>query len=88
MCNKSFIRYSGIDLRDGNFSSGISEDAGTKKAMMHISKELYLMAPNEIFNLDGIFNFSNISDFHGVITEALPNNTMMTLLEEYDVNLI
>lgn len=87
-CNKAFIGCSGIDLRDGSISTGESEDAGTKKAIMNISKELYLMAPNERFNLDGIFNFSNIADFHSIITEALPSNTIMALLEQYDVNLI
>lgn len=87
-CNKSFIGCSGIDLSDGSISSSISEDAGTKKAIMSISKELYLMAPNERFNLYGIFNFSNITDFQSVITETSPNNTIMTLLEQYDVNLI
>ncbi|AQS10229.1 glycerol-3-phosphate regulon repressor [Clostridium saccharobutylicum] len=87
-CNKSFIGCSGIDLRDGNVSTGESEDAGTKKAIMSISKELYLMAPTERFNLDGIFNFSNIADFNSIITEAVPNNTIMTLLQQYDINLI
>ena len=55
---------------------------------MKISRELFLMAPNERFNLDGIFNFSNITDFNSIITEAAPSNTIMTLLEQYDVNLI
>ncbi|GIM28403.1 DeoR family transcriptional regulator [Clostridium polyendosporum] len=87
-CNKSFIGCSGIDLRDGSISSGISEDAGTKKAIMSISKELYLMAPNERFSLDGIFTFSNITDFHSIITETAPNNAVITLLKQYDVNLI
>ena len=87
-CNKAFIGCSGIDLRDGSTSTGEPEDAGTKKAIMKISKELFLMAPNERFNLDGIFNFSNITDFDSIITEIEPNNTIMTLLEQYDVNLI
>lgn len=87
-CNKAFIGCSGIDLRDGNISTCMSEDVGTKKAIMSISKDLYLMAPNERFNLDGIFNFSIISDFHSIITEATPNNTITNLLEQYDVNLI
>ncbi len=87
-CNKAFIGCSGIDLKDGSISTGESEDAGTKKAIMKISKELFLMAPNERFNLDGIFNFSNITDFHSIITETTPNNTIMTLLKQYDVNLI
>jgi DeoR family glycerol-3-phosphate regulon repressor len=87
-CNKAFIGCSGIDLRDGSISTGESEDAGTKKAIMSISKELYLMATNERFNIDGIFNFSNITDFHSIITETSPRDTIMTLLEQYDVNLI
>jgi DeoR/GlpR family transcriptional regulator of sugar metabolism len=87
-CNKAFIGCSGIDLRDGSISTGESEDAGTKKAIMSISRELYLMALNERFNLDGIFNFSNITDFHSIITESLPSNAITTLLEQYNVNLI
>lgn len=87
-CNKAFIGCSGIDLKDGSISTGQSEDAGTKKAIMFISKELYLMAPNERFNIDGIFNFSNIIDFHSIITESRPNTNITTLLEEYCVNLI
>lgn len=86
-CNKAFIGCSGIDLKDGSISTGESEDAGTKKAIMGISKELYLMAPNERFNLDGIFNFSNIADFHCILTETIPNDTIMNLLEQYDVKL-
>ncbi|WP_123053695.1 DeoR/GlpR family DNA-binding transcription regulator [Clostridium sp. JN-1] len=87
-CNKAFIGCSGINLANGTISSSISEDAGTKKAIMSISKELYLIATNERFNLDGIFNFSNISDFHSIITETKPNNAIMTLLEQYDINLM
>ncbi|WP_026884760.1 DeoR/GlpR family DNA-binding transcription regulator [Clostridium akagii] len=87
-CNKSFIGCSGIDLISGSISTSMSEDAGTKKAIMSISKELYLMAPNERFNLDGIFIFSNITDFNSIITETDPNNTIVTLLNQYDVNVI
>lgn len=87
-CNKAFIGCSGINLANGTVSSGFSEDVGTKKAIMGVSKKLYLMSPNEKFIIDGIFNFSNISDFNNIITEAVPNNTIMTLLKEYGVNLI
>lgn len=87
-CTKAFIGCTGIDLQDGSISAGEPEDAGTKKAIMQISKELFLMVPNEKFNLDGIFNFSNISDFKGVITDTEPNNTIMNLLKQYDINLI
>lgn len=87
-CNKAFIGCSGINLTNGTVSTCLSEDGGTKKAIMSISKELYLMATNERFNLDGLFNFSRISDFHSIITEAKPNSNIMTLLEQYNINLI
>ncbi|GFZ33106.1 DeoR family transcriptional regulator [Clostridium zeae] len=87
-CNKAFIGCGGIDLGDGSVSSCESEDAGTKKAIMEISKELFLLAPNERFNLDGIYNFANISDFHGIITETDPSDAIMNLLSQYDIKLI
>ena len=87
-CNKAFIGCSGLDLSDGNISSGISEDANTKKAIMSISKEKYLMALNERFSMDGIFNFSNIMDFNSLITDVLPNKTIISLLQQYDIKLI
>ncbi|SFC97852.1 DeoR/GlpR family DNA-binding transcription regulator [Clostridium uliginosum] len=87
-CNKAFIGCNGVDLGTGSISVGVSEDANTKKTIMRISKELYLMALNERFNTDGIFIFSNITDFNSIITEASPSNTIRTLLEQYDVKLI
>lgn len=87
-CNKCFIGCSGIDISDGCISSSDSEDAATKKSIMKISRESFLLAPNERFNLDGTFNFSNLSDFNGIITESIPNNSITALLKEYDINLI
>jgi DeoR/GlpR family transcriptional regulator of sugar metabolism len=87
-CNKAFIGCSGLDLRDGSVSTAISEDASTKKAIMGISKELFLLMLNEKFETNGSFNFSNIADFHSIITETLPNKSIINILEEYDVNLI
>lgn len=87
-CNKAFVGCSGVDLRDGSISTGVSEDANTKKTIMSISKQTYLLAPNERFNLDGIFKFSTITDCNSIITEAPPSKTIMTLLEQYDVQLL
>ncbi|BCN31828.1 DeoR/GlpR family DNA-binding transcription regulator [Anaeromicropila herbilytica] len=87
-CNKSFIGCVGINLAANTISTAISEDAGTKKAIMSISKEVYLLASNERFSLDSIYNFANISDFHGIITESKPNDAILTLLNQYDIKLI
>lgn len=87
-CNKAFIGCNGINLTNGTISTSLSEDAGTKKAIMSISKESYLLGTNERFTLDGIYNFSNISDFQGIITETKPNAAIIALLEQYDVKII
>lgn len=87
-CNKAFIGCSGIDLRDGNVSVSVSEEANTKKAIISISKEAYLLSLNEKFNTDGTYIFSNIIEFCGIITETLPSKKIITFLNRYNVNLI
>ncbi|MDO4536072.1 MAG: DeoR/GlpR family DNA-binding transcription regulator [Clostridium perfringens] len=87
-CDKGFLGCSGIDLRDGNVCTALSEDASTKNAIMSISKELFLITLNEKFETTSSFIFSNIIDFNTVITETLPNKSIIGLLEEYYVNLI
>lgn len=88
ICDKAFIGCSGINVTNDNISTCTSEDAGSKKAAISISKELYLLAPNERFSLDGIYNFSRVSDFNGIITEAEPSDAIMDLLKQYDIDLI
>lgn len=87
-CDKAFIGCSGVDLRDGGISTSISEDASTKKAIMSISKELFLVMLNNKFETSSSFIFSNIIDFYGVITEDCPNKSIINLLKDYYVNLI
>ncbi|MDR5587226.1 MULTISPECIES: DeoR/GlpR family DNA-binding transcription regulator [Clostridium] len=87
-CNKAFLGCTGIDLSDGSISTAISEDSCTKKAIISISKELFLVMLNEKFKTNGSFIFSNAVDFHGIITEDLPDKSIINLLEEYYVNLI
>ena len=87
-CHKAFLGCGGVDLRDGTISTALSEDASTKKAITRIAKELFLIMVNEKFETNCSFNFANIVDFHGVITESLPNPSIVSLLQEYYVNLI
>ncbi|AOR24391.1 DeoR/GlpR family DNA-binding transcription regulator [Clostridium taeniosporum] len=87
-CNKAFLGCTGIDLSDGSISTAISEDSSTKKAIISISKELFLVMLNEKFKTNGSYIFSNAVDFHGIITETLPDKSIINLLEEYYVNLI
>lgn len=87
-CNKAFLGCSGIDLKDGAISTSLSEDASTKSAIMSISKELFLIMLNEKFEINGSFPFANAIDFNSIITETLPDKSIVNLLKEYYVNLI
>lgn len=87
-CNKAFLGCSGVDLKDGAISTSLSEDASTKSAIMSISKELFLIMLNEKFEINGSFPFANAIDFNSIITETLPDKSIVNLLKEYYVNLI
>lgn len=87
-CNKAFLGCSGVDLKDGTISTSLSEDASTKNAIMSVSKELFLIMLNEKFEINGSFPFANAIDFNSIITEALPDKSIITLIKEYYVNLI
>ncbi len=87
-CNKAFLGCSGVDLKDGAISTSLSEDASTKSAIMSISKELFLIMLNEKFEINGSFPFANTIDFNSIITETLPDKSIVNLLKEYYVNLI
>ena len=87
-CHKAFIGCTGIDLNDGSINTAISEDASTKKAIMSICSKLYLIMLNDKFETTGSFVFSQLTDFHGLITEELPSPATIKLLESYDICLI
>lgn len=87
-CNKAFIGCNGVDLSDGSISSTLSEDASTKKAIMQISKALYLVMTNDKFETTGSYTFSNILDFNAIITEASPHDSIRQLLDETNIKLL
>lgn len=87
-CRKCFIECSGINLDDGSLTVLNSEDSHTKKAIMSISKESYLLASGLSFKRDGLFSFASLTDFNGIITEIKPDDKNMLLLNQYGVELV
>ena len=87
-CNKAFIGSGGVNVEKDILSTSISEDANTKRAIMDISEELYLLILNERFDIDTVFNFAKISEFDSVITEELPKSHIIDELTKYKVHLI
>lgn len=87
-CNKAFIGCGGIDLSDGMLSTPMSEDASTKKSIMSIAKELYLVTSNQKFENNCSYNFAHIMDVTQIITEALPSSSILSQLKEYNIPIL
>ena len=43
---------------------------------------------NEKFERNGAFKFSNLLDFYGIITDKLPDESIISSLKEYYINII
>lgn len=87
-CNKAFLGCVGINLSDGAVSTTISEDASTKKTIIEISEEHYLLLLAEKFGVSGSFPFSNLEDYIGIITNTVPDEEVKLLLADYSVKII
>ena len=87
-CNKAFVGCGGVNAQNGNLSTSIGEDANTKRVIMDISKESYLLVLNQRFNIDAVYNFGKLSEVDSVITEDMPESSIMNELKKYNVNII
>ena len=87
-CTKCFIGCIGVNMEDGSLTALNSDDSHTKKAIMEVSKESYLFAPSVYFKQDGLYNFANLADFKGIITEVTFNAKAVSALKKYDVELV
>lgn len=87
-CNKAFLGCGGINLSDGTVSTAISEDASTKKTIIEISEEHYLLMLGEKFGVNGSFPFSSLEDYIGVITNTIPDDEVKHVLDNYSVKII
>jgi len=82
-CDKVFVGCGGVSLEEGMISTALSEDASTKKAIMSIAKQRYLIMTNDKFEANGIYHFAHVMDFHSIITETMPSSAIMRMLEAY-----
>ena len=87
-CSKAFLGCCGLNMKDGSISTEFSEDASTKKAIISISQVNYLLFLNEKFEQHASYVFSKITDYHGFITDSLPDDTIQEQIKEAGVLLL
>lgn len=85
---KVFIGSCGVDIKDRKISTFNMEDGNTKKAIMDIGKEVFLVMENKKFFYDGIFRFADIEDIDTIITEKKPNDEILQTLKKQGIQII
>lgn len=86
--NKAFIGSCGIDIYDGSITTFDVEDGNTKKAIINSSKNVYLVMENRKFYIDGTYKFAHLQDVNSVITEEMPDASVMDILNNNDTAII
>lgn len=67
--DKAFIGCAGIDIDTGRVMNFDANDGNTKRKIMDISGQNFLVTESKKINETGSFNFSNLKEFTGIITE-------------------
>ncbi len=89
--DKSFIGCAGIDINTGKIMNFEADDGNTKKTVMSISGQSFLITELRKTEKAGSFNFSNLKEFTGIITEKNSDEISVEMrkkLEEYDIDIL
>jgi DeoR/GlpR family transcriptional regulator of sugar metabolism len=85
---KVFIGSCGVDIKGRNISTFNMEDGNTKKAIIGIGKEVFLVMENKKFIYDGIFKFADIEDINTIITKKSINDEILQILKKQGIQII
>ena len=86
--DKSFIGSCGIDAFDKSITTFEIEDGITKTIIIQSSKKTFLVMENKKFNVDGNYKFATIDDINAIITDENPNEQIMEILIDNEIELI
>ncbi|MDO5088226.1 MAG: DeoR/GlpR family DNA-binding transcription regulator [Leptotrichiaceae bacterium] len=88
--DKSFIGCAGIDSDTGKVMNFESNDGNTKKAIINISTQRFLITELRKFESEGSFNFGNLKEFTVILSEKRKADYPSILrkkLQEFDLEI-
>lgn len=85
---KCFIGSCGINITDKSITTFDVEDGNTKKAIMSISKKIFIVMENSKFYVDGTYKFADLYDIDTIITEAAPDKEIITQVNKTNTKII
>lgn len=86
--NKSFISTCGINIYNGNLTALEIEDGLTKRAIIEISTEVYLISEANKISNDALYTFGNLSELKGFIFDELKDEFAIEKLKNFDLILL
>lgn len=86
--NKSFVSTCGINIHNGNLTTLEIEDGLTKKAIIDISNEVFLISEASKINNDSFYTFGNLSDLKGFIYDELNDSVALEQFKHFDLILL
>lgn len=86
--NKCFIGSCGVNLIDKSITSFDMEDGNTKKSILKNSQKKYMIMDNSKFYFDATFKFATLDDIDTIITDSLPNNDILTILDKTGTDIL
>jgi DeoR/GlpR family transcriptional regulator of sugar metabolism len=85
---KCFIGSCGVNIFDKSITTFDVEDGNTKKAIISVSKHVYLVMENSKFYIDGTYKFATLYDIDSIITEAAPDKDILNILSKTNTEII
>ncbi len=85
--DKSFIGSCGVDVFDRSITTFEIEDGITKAAIIQSSKKTFLVMESQKFYTDGNYKFATVDDIHGIITDAMPSDEIIDILNGDNIEL-
>jgi len=78
-CRKAFLSCQGVDVRRG-FTVTADEQAGVKRRMVELARQIYILADSSKFDAGGVEYFASLDDVDVLITDAAaPDETLAPL---------
>ena len=85
--DKAFMGVVGIDVNRNRVYTYDTEDALTKKSVMEVSNECYMLMEREKLSKDGNYKYAGIDEFTGLIMEESVEGSIMSKLKSYNINI-
>lgn len=85
--DKAFMGVVGIEVNRNRVYTYDTEDALTKKSVMEVSNECYMLMEREKLSKDGNYKYASIDEFTGLIMEESVEGTIMSELKSYNINI-